>query len=88
MIPTSLPEISEHQFGFGAKILHQKFLNPNLVLVLSFFARNTLNINLVLVPNFLARNFSTPIWFLLLNKFLWQMREPHGSWLMRWKIRS
>jgi hypothetical protein len=40
MIPISLPEISEHQFGFGAKILHQKFRNPNLVLVPSFFARN------------------------------------------------
>jgi hypothetical protein len=70
MISISLPEISEPQSGFGAQ----------------FLCKKSLNINLVLVPNFLARNFSTPIWFLLLNEYLWQMREPHGTWLMRGKM--
>lgn len=66
----SSPEISEPRFCFGAQ----------------FLCKKSLNINLVLVPNFLARNISTPIWFFLLNEFLWQMREPCGSWLMRGKM--
>jgi hypothetical protein len=37
------------------------------------------------VPNFLAIIFSTPIWFLLMNEFIWEMKEPHGSRLMRGK---